>query len=228
MRQQTVSLILSDDLGWDALRKMLQERQDVRIIGEAASMQEASATVAASQPDIVISAASINGKPVRHLLAELRQTCCPTTRFIVFATQIDPKDILPFAEIGVAGFLLWDNLSHTTLASCLETVLEGGVFVRSPEVVQAFIEVQQNTMQPSRDLSAAKRRDAIELNELTPREQQVLDGIARGWKNADIATDLCLQEQTVRRHVSTIYSKLGVGSRGEAILWGQEHGFGFL
>lgn len=62
--------------------------------------------------------------------------------------------------------------------------------------------------------------------QLTKREREVLDGVAQGWGNAHIATELCLAEQTVRHHISRIYGKIAIESRSEAIVWAREHGFG--
>ncbi|MGI8688713.1 MAG: response regulator transcription factor [Thermomicrobiales bacterium] len=215
MQQRTVFLIPSDDLGWDALRKALQERQNVRVIGEATSAPEATAAIAALRPDVVIAAAIIEDTSIRHLLAKLRQTCCPTTRFVVFAAQIDPDDILPFAEIGVAGLLPWSDLTHTTLSCCLRTVFESNMVIGSPAVVQMLIETQQRPMDTSSDggTSLPEGQDAALCDQITPRQYEVLRFVAEGLTNREIGDRLCISEKTVKNHLDDIYERLAVHDR---------------
>jgi DNA-binding NarL/FixJ family response regulator len=75
----------------------------------------------------------------------------------------------------------------------------------------------------SRNQPGAAARGA-EVAQLTPRERQVLERLADGWDNAQIARDLGLAEQTVRNYVTNIYEKLGVHSRAEAVVWARDRG----
>ncbi len=226
MRERTVVLIPSDDLGWDALRKALQERQDIRVIGEGPSEQEAIATIAARQPDVVISAACVGGKPARQLLTRLRNTVCKTTQLIVFAADLDPEDILPFAEIGVAGFLLWRDVSCVTLPGCLKVMLETDVFVRSPSVVKIFVERQRKTLHgssiiPILSLQEPERR---RFPVLTPQQREVLRLVAAGLSNREIADHLSISPETIHTHLKSIFRRLDVHTREEATNKAQQNG----
>ena len=102
------------------------------------------------------------------------------------------------------------------------------------ELLEAVSEVMQDTAWFSRTLleklaeARAKRSgstDSREVAELTKREKQVLEQMARGHSNAAIAADLELAEQTVRNYITNLYDKLGVHSRTEAVVWARERGF---
>src|SRR5258707_4945149 len=119
MCERTVFLIPSHHLGWQALRTALHEMSGIHVIGETALPDDAVEAIATLNPDVVIAAGNVGGSPVRYTLAKLRQTCCPSTRFVVFAADFEPSDVLAFADIGLVGCFLWRDLSDATLPTCL-------------------------------------------------------------------------------------------------------------
>lgn len=224
MHARSVFLIPSDDLGWSVVRTMLREKLGVTIIGEATSAREAREVIAATHPDVVLAAGIIEDVPARHLLRELRQTSCPTTRFAVFVAALDPEDVLPFAAIGLAGHLLWQDLSCATLPACLATVVESAVIVGSPTVVQAFVEAQRVSPLASPD-STAPSHDTRKQGELTRRQRNVLRLVAEELTNDEIAMRLSLSPKTVKKHLDDIYHRLGVHDRMTAARRAHECGY---
>ncbi len=216
MLVRSVFLLPSDDLGWNVVRTVLHEKLTVRVVGEAINVREARMAIASTRPDVVLSAGVIEGVPARHLLRELRDTSCPTARFAVFAATLDPEDVLPFAAIGVAGHLLWGDLSCATLPACLVAVVESEVIVGSPAVVQAFVEARWVSPPISPDVRASLH-DTRKQGELTRRQRNVLRLVAEELTNDEIAMRLSLSPKTVKKHLDDIYHRLGVHDRMTAV-----------
>jgi DNA-binding NarL/FixJ family response regulator len=93
------------------------------------------------------------------------------------------------------------------MVGAIRAVVEGGTWLSRPVVEK---------------LARLEREESL----LTDREREVLELIAQGWENPEIAEELCLGEQTVRNYVSRIYSKLEVSTRVEAAIWARERGLG--
>lgn len=215
MQQRTVFLIPSDDLRWAALQASIREISEVHIIGEATNAHEAIETITALHPDVVISADIFDGTPARQIFAHLRHTCCSTTRFVVFSAHLDPDDLAPFTEIGLAGYLLWSDLSAATLPSCLSAVLQSNIIVASPTVVQAFFEAQQNLRQRS-DHHTNPSLERVP-NALTRQHRVILRLVEEGLTNDEIAAHLSRSPGTVKKHLAAIYRRLHVHDRETAV-----------
>jgi DNA-binding NarL/FixJ family response regulator len=223
MQQRTVFLIPSDDLRWAALRASIREIPEAHIIGEATNAHEAIETITASHPDVVISAEIVDGTPARQVFTQLRRTSCPTTRFVVFSAHLDPDDIAPFTEIGLAGHLLWSDLSAATLPSCLSAVLQSNIIVVSPAVVHAFFEAHQNLRQRSEhhtDPSLEKVPNA-----LTRQHRVILRLVEEGLTTDEIAARLSRSPGTVKKHLAAIYKRLHIHDRETAVRMAHERGY---
>lgn len=218
MQQHTVFLIPSDDLRWTALRTALQELQEVSVVGEAANATQAIAMIATLRPDIVIAAEAVGDAAARTFLTELRRTCCPTTRLIVCAARFDPADVLPFAQIGLAAYLPWSELSRTTLPACLVTLLESDLRIGSKAAVDVLIAVQREpSATPSTsDAPPARELEATAYCRLTTRQREVLRLVEIGLSNRQIAQHLTISPSTVKRHIENSRQILGVHDRATA------------
>lgn len=219
MHARSIFLIPSDDLGWGSVRTLLDAQPAATIVGETMVVYEARKAIATTHPDIVLAAETIEGKPVREVLQELRHTSCPTTRFAVFAAALDPEDTLPFAEIGLAGHLLWSDLSNATLPACLATIVESEMIVGSPAVVQAFIEAYQTTREQAASCYPSQREGAgaQPFDALTNRQREILRCVEEGLSDDEIARRIDRSPGTVRKHLQNAYRSLGVESRYAAV-----------
>jgi pimeloyl-ACP methyl ester carboxylesterase/DNA-binding CsgD family transcriptional regulator len=141
------------------------------------------------------------------LLDVLQQVRCPT---LILHSRDDP--IVPFEEGRLAASLISDS-RFVPIDS------------RNHILVDTEAGWQQLTAAVD-DFLPASRPATAALGELTRREREVLDAVARGYGNRSIATQLGISEKTVRNHVSIIFDKLGVGSRAEAVIVARESGLG--
>jgi len=138
-RQRTVLLLSSDTIGWDELRRLLADLPDVRVVGDTADPAAARRLAVAHAPDAIIAAATLDGRPVLPLLADLRRACCPATKAILVAGDYAPGQLRSPEDTGVVGYLLWADLSPAVLRHCLAAAIAGDVILGSGAVVRRFV-----------------------------------------------------------------------------------------
>lgn len=208
-----IQVLIADDhpLVRCGVRETLRAADGIMLVGEASRGDEAQRLCGELQPDVLLLDLQMPGATAAETVRYI-QTSTPKTRIIILTAYDDDAYVRGMIALGVAGYVLKDEVTETVLTA-IRSVMQGGKWF-SDRVLQTLAMYQFQTQEKEGDPG------------LTLRERQVLDGIARGWKNARIATELCLEDATVRHHVSTVYAKLHVDSRGEAILWAKEHGFG--
>jgi DNA-binding NarL/FixJ family response regulator len=147
MRQRSLLLISSHDLGWGDLRSVLRSVEHVCICGEAATAQEAARLVVACRPDVIICATAVDDAPSLPLLIDIRHDLCPKSKLIVIGTHFVREELLVYAELGVAGLLLWGELSLETLRDCLAAAIGADVMIGSRQAVAALIAAHRPTGQ---------------------------------------------------------------------------------
>ncbi len=154
--------------------------------------------------------------PGMNGVAATREICArhPTTRVIVLTTFDDDEYVFESLRAGAAGYLLKDA-DPDYLAAAIRAV-HAGDSILDPAVTEKVI-----------DRATRADTEPVLTERLTPRERDVLDQLAKGATNAEIAEQLCLAEGTVKNHVSHILSKLGARDRTHAVRlaveWGLLH-----
>jgi DNA-binding NarL/FixJ family response regulator len=201
MRQRSLLLISSHDLGWGDLRVVLRTIEHVCICGEAASAREATRLVAACKPDVIISAATVDDAPALPLLVDIRYDLCPKSKLIVIGTSFEPDDLLAYAELGVAGLLQWGELSVESLRHCLAAAIGADVVVGSRHAVTALLSAGA--------APAPWRGGPVRLTE---RERAVLRRLAGTPLGEEIARAEHLSLRTVKRTVAGLDAKLDAPS----------------
>ena len=193
------------------LRTMLEGEPWVAEVAEAATVEEAVKEAVTRQVDVVaMDVALPDGDGVDATRRILR--ACPNVLVLVL-TMADDEDVVTRAmEAGARGYLLKDTDPETVIDS-LRTVAAGGV-VLGPGIGPAVIKAA--TRQPA--------RRPPPLDQLTPREFEILTLLAVGQSNARIARHLGLSEKTVRNQLSNVFSKLHVADRVQAALLAREMG----
>jgi DNA-binding NarL/FixJ family response regulator len=146
--------------------------------------------------------------------AELTRTA-PAIRVLILTTFEQDDYIFGGLRAGASGFLLKRSRPED-LISAVHTVAAGDALL-SPSVTRRVIE--RMSRQPAPDLDGHAR-----LDELTPREREVLELIARGLSNREIGTALVVEESTVRSHVKRILAKLGLRDRVQVVIFAYETG----
>ncbi len=209
-----IAVLIADDhaIVREGLRTILElEGQGVRVIGEAASGREAVERTRELQPDIVLMDVRMSDMDgvaaTRRILEENTRT-----RVIILTNYDDDEYLFEAIRAGAAGYLLKD-ISPQDLTHAIVTVHQGHSLVQ-PSVLGKLLE---QFAALSRESPAAGRREAHE--DLTPREMEVLQALAQGLNNREIADRLFISEKTVKTHITSIFSKLDVKDRSQAMLY---------
>ncbi len=208
-----ISLLLVDDhpVVRKGTRELLEGEPDLHVIGEAASGEEAIAQARALKPDVILMDVSMPGmngiEATRAIKAEQ-----PRVGVLVLTSYDDDAYVFALLEAGAAGYLL-KNTSEDDLLGAVRAVAAGESALH-PSVARKVLERFSAAAQPSSP-----------EDDLSPRELEVLRVAATGRTNKEIARDLDISPRTVQVHLANIFSKLGVGSRTEAVLYGIKRGW---
>ncbi|MCL4534025.1 MAG: response regulator transcription factor [Bacteroidetes bacterium] len=211
---EKIRIMLADDhaVFREGMRKVLAENADMEIVGEAANGKEAVSLAAELAPDVAIMdivMPELNGIEATKQIKEIS----PSTAVLILTAYDDERYILGLLEAGAAGYLL-KNARSQQLANAIRAV-RAGESVLLPEVARKLL---RRASRPS------ALTDHAGAEELTARELEVLKLAAKGMSNKDIARKLFLSVRTVKAHLYSIFGKMQVGSRTEAVLKGLKRG----
>jgi DNA-binding NarL/FixJ family response regulator len=209
-----VLLVDDDDLMRAGLRSVLSSDEAIEVVGEAANGRAAIAAVRVHRPDVVLMDVRM---PDLDGIAATRELLALSTdvRVVILTTFEQDDYVFGALNAGASGFLLKRSRPEELLAA-IHTVA-GGEALLSPSVTRTVIERMAH--QPLPDLGAGER-----LAELTPREREVLELVARGLANGEIAAELVIEESTVKTHVKRILMKLRLRDRIQAVIFAYESG----
>lgn len=208
---QAVRLMVVDDhtLFRRGLVALLAADPGVLVIGEAGDAAEAVRQARAQRPDVILLDNHLPGVTGIQALAELREAA-PVAKILLLTVSEDEHDLQAALRGGAHGYLL-KTIEGDMLLDAIRRVMRGEPVV-SPELTAKLIAALQASGGPEPD--AHLPPDAA--SQLSPREQEVLQQIARGASNKEIARSLQIAETTVKIHVQHILRKLGVSSRVQA------------
>ncbi len=210
---ERIRVLIADDhpLVRCGIRETLHGADDIALVGEASRGDEAQRLCRELLPDVLLLDLQMPGATATETVTEVRAHC-PTTRVIILTAYDDEVYVRRMLAEGAVGYVLKDEVTEVILTA-IQTAMQGGIWLShavSDKLTTGKSQVQMRAEDP----------------DLTVRERQLLDAIACGWRNGRIADELSVTEKTVRQYVSGLYAKLGVNSRGEAIVWAKERGFG--
>jgi DNA-binding NarL/FixJ family response regulator len=208
-----VLIVDDDDLMRAGLKSVLASDESVQVVGEAGDGREAVATLRATQPDVVLMDVRM---PELDGIAATRNVleAAPDVRVLILTTFEEDDYIFGALSAGASGFLLKRTRPEQLIAA-IHTVAAGDSLL-SPSVTRRVID--RMARQPVPQASSA------ELRALTPREREVLELVARGLSNAEIAEAFVIEESTVKTHVKRILGKLGLRDRVQAVIFAYESG----
>jgi DNA-binding NarL/FixJ family response regulator len=212
----TVRVLVVDDetLIRAGLRMVLDTDDDIQVIGEAADGEQAVTAAAVLRPDVVlmdIRMPRLDGLAATARILEIRSA----PKVVVLTTFNDDDYLQRALRLGASGFLL-KVAPPEQLIEAVHVAARGDALL-DPLVTRKVIEAFTATA-PTRRVRPA------ELDQLTPREAEVLVTLARGMSNAEIATALHVGDATVKTHVARILTKLGLRDRVHAVIFAYEHG----
>jgi DNA-binding NarL/FixJ family response regulator len=213
----SIRILIADDQAVvrSGFRMMLEDEPDFEIVGEAQDGVEAIALVERRQADVVLMDIRMPGMDGLEATRRLAGPGVENPVKVIVITTFDVDDyVFSALRAGAAGFLLKDAQPEA-LIDAIRRVHEGHGLI-APEVTRRLI---SEFAAVSPDPSERSR-----LESLSDRERDVLLLMARGRTNAQIGSDLFVEETTIKSHVSSVLSKLGVTSRVQAVIAAYETG----
>jgi DNA-binding NarL/FixJ family response regulator len=216
MSEAAVRVLVVDDdnLMRAGLRGVLSNDEAIDVVGEAGDGRDAIYRTRLLKPDVVlmdVRMPDLDGiAATRELLAAF-----PEVRVVILTTFEQDDYIFGALNAGASGFLLKRTAPEELLAA-IHTIAAGDSLL-SPSVTSRVIERMAGQRAP----------DAVQderLDELTPREREVLELVAQGLSNGEIASTLVIEESTVKTHVKRVLTKLGLRDRVQAVIYAYERG----
>lgn len=205
-----ILLAHSSRLVCDSFRTVLDSVEDVYVVGCATTAEELHFLLPHS--NVVLLGSQLDGTPATDLLDEIRMTH-QQTKVLILGLDEKPEQIIHFVEAGASGYIL-QNESVTDMVEKLQATQEEKAII-SPSIAAAMMERLTHLANMEAPLAFLEKRES-QLDELTPREEEVLHLIGDGCTNQEIADQLYIECGTVKNHVHKILKKLDVNSRHEA------------
>ncbi len=216
-----IRILIADDhaLLRQGIKNVIGLEADLEVIDEAANGEETLCKVAQLIPDIVLMDINMprgNGLEVtRHLTAHYSQVKC-----LILTIHDDENYVIELIKAGAAGYLLKD-IEPGMLIKAIRAVYEGESFIYPTLAKKLFSELsrrEEEKKHESYDLLKRRKDEG-----LTYRELEVIQLVAQGLSNNEMAQKLFLSEKTVKNHLTNIFRKIGVTDRTQAVLYAIKH-----
>jgi DNA-binding NarL/FixJ family response regulator len=209
-----VLLVDDDDLMRAGLKAVLSSDARVEVVGEAANGRAAVERVRSERPDLVLMDVRM---PDLDGIAATREVLAasPEVKVVILTTFEEDDYIFGALNAGASGFLL-KRTEPEQLLDAIQTVAAGDSLL-SPSVTRTVID--RMARQPTPELGSSRL-----LDDLTPREREVLALLARGLSNSEIAAELVIEESTAKTHVKRVLMKLRLRDRIQAVIFAYESG----
>ena len=212
---QAIRVVIADDHGSfrAGLRALLATAADVEVVGEASTGDEAVAMAQRLQPDVVLMDVNMPGSDGIAATGRIVEGA-PHVAIVVLTMDAGDASIVGALRAGARGYVL-KGAQRTELLRAIRAA-SAGEAILGPGVARRLADY----LAPAAPVSPRPFPD------LTEREREILELVARGQSNAEITNGLVLSPKTVRNHVSNIFGKLGARDRAEAIVMAREAGLG--
>jgi DNA-binding NarL/FixJ family response regulator len=203
-----------DDLMRAGLVELLSGEPEIEIVGEAATGRQAVERARRLRPDVVLMDVRMPDLDGIEATGELTRAA-PDSKVLILTTFEQDDYVFGALRAGASGFLLKRTRPEELIAA-VHTVAAGDSLL-SPSVTRRVID--RMAQQPLPELA-----NQAKLDDLTPREREVLELIARGLSNREIATELFVEESTIRTHVKRVQMKLQLRDRVQIVIFAYETG----
>ncbi|MDX6288053.1 MAG: hypothetical protein QOG53_3538 [Frankiales bacterium] len=187
------------------LQQLLSAEPDIEVVGAASDGAEAFELVQTTAPDVVLMDLSMPGVDGIEATRRIVQDY-PDVNVVVLTSFADKQRILDALEAGAVGYLLKDG-DPAEVAAAVRAAMAGGSPL-DPKAAKVLLD---------------SRRAAQPAANLTAREREVLELVADGLANKNIARRLGISERTVKSHLTSVFQAIGVVDRTQAALWAREH-----
>jgi len=212
--EKTISILILDDnpMVRYGIRQLCEQQTGLEMIAEASSCQMAWNMLESKKPRVLLMDIDMKDGCAHKLIAKVVREA-PETRILVYSARSGELQILQALRSGAHGYLTKD-VEPDGLLDAIHAIAHSGSYL-DPAISSKVIG----------QLGRVQERRTSNSRRLTQRETAVLQGIATGKRNRDIATDLFITERTVKYHLSSMFAKLQVRNRTEAVKYAFEHGF---
>lgn len=207
-----IGVVVVDDhpLYREGVAKTLDSDPDITVIAQGADADDALRLAREHLPDVILLDVSMPGDGVRA--AQDIAVACPVVKAVMLTVSEDEDVVHKALEAGARGYVL-KGVSGPELVTIIRQVYAGDAYI-TPSLAASLLSASN-----VRDRRSAEHRSSLE--DLTPREREILEELAKGASNKVIADRLSLSEKTVKHHMTNILQKLQVRNRVEAALIAQ-------
>jgi two-component system nitrate/nitrite response regulator NarL len=213
---KAIRILIIDDhvLVRNGLRILLERQDDIMVVGEAGNGSEALAIALSERPDIILLALDVAND--LELLPRLYRIT-PEARAIVLSGMSDLDTHRHALRLGALGLVRKDQAIEV-LFQAIAKVHGGEVWLERTLVAEVLEEITRGGPAQPND------PEAVKIGMLTPREREVIRLVGQCLKNPQIAAQMCIAEDTVRHHLTSIFTKLNVVDRLELVIYAYRHG----
>jgi NarL family two-component system response regulator YdfI len=216
-----IRIVVADDhlVVREGLRFMLEEADEgFVLVGDAGDGATALDVVGKVQPDVVLMDLRMPGMDGLEAIQRIR-AAWPRIAVLILTTYNEDDLMIRGLQVGACGYLLKDT-DRATLFRAIRAAARSEMVVHPDVMARILSHAAHGISSSPVSLTNATRRET----DLTEREMEVLESLVRGERNKEIARRLSVTERTVRAHLSTIYMKLNVDSRAQAVVVAMERG----
>ena len=215
-----IKVLIADDHAFyrEGVRVFLNNTADIEVVGEASNGDESIAKSKDLAPSVILMDLKMPGMNGIEATRRIHETD-PTIGVLVLTMFDDDDSVFAAMRAGARGYLLKDADKDEVVRAIV--AVERGEAIFSPAIAQRMI--QYFSAAPT---ASSSKKQPGEFSELTERELEILNLIAKGYNNNTIANKLSLSIKTVQNYVSSILTKLQVADRSQAIVRAREAGFG--
>ena len=208
-----IHIVIADDhtLFREGLAGIIGANEDFEVVGQAGTMQEAVQLARDLLPDIILVDIDMPGGGLEA--ARIVAEDCPVTRIVILTSSEEDDHLIRALKIGARAYIL-KGVAARELIRILRAVSAGESYV--PPMLAASLLLEM------REAQSQNQQPSSPLDELTPREREILEGLAAGLSNKEIGEKLFLSEKTVKHYMTNILQKLQVRNRVEAALLAQK------
>jgi DNA-binding NarL/FixJ family response regulator len=194
---------------------------DLLIVAEAATSAEAYAAIDTATPDVILVDADLGAESGIELTRQLRRRF-PQTAVLILTEFADDEQLFQAIRAGAAAYAP-KQISGPELAELIRSVAAGNYLIN--DSVLSRPHVASRVLNQFRELAVLDETADGVFSPLTPREIEILDCVAQGNSNKEIAFSLGISDQTVKNHITSILRKLAVNDRTQAVIYALKHGW---
>ena len=212
-----IRVVIADDhpILREGLRRLLEDDGGFEVVGQAADGAEAVRLARELQPDVLLLDLAMPRVSGLEALKEL-STSPSGPKVLMLTVAIEDAQIVAALELGARGVVMKEAATEL-LFKAIRSVMAGQYWVGRDIVSDIVRHLRERA-------ASAGRKKLSPADRLTPREREIVAGVAAGESNREIAQRLTLAEATVKHHISNIFDKLGVSNRAELAAYATSHG----